>query len=129
MTDSIKADTVCGNTLTISDGTVSNMAAGGLSIAANVTENEANLSVTDSGTASAVVMAGGISGTGNANTNTLSISGGSVSELAAGGVTDYGAASGNKVTMSGGSVYKLVGGASVGGVTTLSNTLIDDFSS
>ena len=129
MTDSIKADTVSGNTLTISDGIVSNMAAGGLSIAANVTENEANLSVTDSGTASAVVMAGGISGTGNANTNTLSISGGSVSELAAGGVTDYGAASGNKVTMSGGSVYKLVGGASVGGVTTLSNTLIDDFSS
>ncbi len=129
MTDSIKADTVSGNTLTISDGTVSNVAAGGLSIAANVTENEANLSVTDSGTASVAVMAGGISGTGNANTNTLSISGGSVSELAAGGVTDYGGASGNKVTMSGGSVNKLAGGASVGGVTTLSNTLIDDFSS
>lgn len=129
MTDSISADSVSGNTIAVTGGTVNSLAAGGLSLNGSVTGNSASMGNSDTVQSSAAVIAGGISGAGDANRNTLSFSGGSVSELAAGGFSDYGGASDNSVTMSGGSVYKLAGGASVGGVASLGQTLINDFSS
>ncbi len=92
-------------------------------------KNSASMGNSDTVQSSAAVIAGGISGAGDANRNTLSFSSGSVSELAVGGFSDYGGASDNSVTISGGSVYKLAGGASVGGVASLGQTLINDFSS
>lgn len=129
MTDSISTDSVSGNTIAVTGGTVNSLAAGGLSLNGSVTGNSASMGNSDTVQSSAAVIAGGISGAGDANRNTLSFSGGSVSELAVGGFSDYGGASDNSVTMSGGSVYKLSGGASVGGVASLGQTLINDFSS
>lgn len=129
MTDSISADSVSGDTIAVTGGTVNSLAAGGLSLNGSVTGNSASMGNSDTVQSSAAVIAGGISGAGDANRNTLSFSGGSVSELAVGGFSDYGGASDNSVTMSGGSVYKLAGGASVGGVASLGQTLINDFSS
>lgn len=105
MTDSISADSVSGNTIAVTGGTVNSLAAGGLSLNGSTSENNAEIS---SGSTS--YLLGGLSGTGASDQNTVTISGGTVSKMAASGASLYGGASNNTITVSDGSVEAVYGG-------------------